>query len=806
MKKIVRLIVILLLLISLLSVNVIADGAVPQDVLDSVESVVRIIAEYNDGYATGSGFVIQSDSNATLIVTNHHVVEDNPKSISIWTETGIKVAVTVLADDAERDLCILQLPYPNAALKALVLDEAGVKRGDAVYAVGFPGAADVLTLSEAYSSEAATITTGIISTIRTTHAVEGGKEFRLLQSTAPINHGNSGGPLFNTLGYVVGVNTYSVEDSAGIYGAIHVGELIDFATQNGISVRLPEESHGPSVGLIIGATAGVAVLIAAVILLVVRKKRKKAELPETEPITDEVSLEVTQEATTDTADERQAVVNTEPKKRLHIKPRYVIAAAAALLLIGVGITGYLYVSHYQKALQSADNGSFAEAESNLFLPFITKLHDSQFVDYLQAGKLLENGQFDAAKEAFSKLTGYKKADEYLLETEYRRGVDLLNNGEYDLAEAVFQELAESGYSESEEMIYAVKYSHAEALINEKQYDAAIEIFTDLSKSNYKDSSERILETQYLHAQDLLDNEEDYENAYEMLKSLGDYSDAKETLEGCLFLWAADYLNKDDSLNALRVLEYGKNNSTIKIEIEKLKESIYQEAISLYRANNEDKQFDAFIMFYVLYPYDRATDYIALLKEKNALFDWDINSIPYLSDNDWQTATGDFDTDIMFSHLTSFYKKCKEKGIKMEGNDPSREERYWPDKVIYQFDRKKEVDKITHSYSDIVKLLGFEDAADLIFENAEYTKTYLTGTWRTGDGKYYFTMDSDGYAKYDLPGMDFGEYYRIENGNYLLYYEKDPENTRTLFSFEIVNKDTINIYCYKDYTSYRLIRQ
>ncbi len=796
MKRAVSSIIIVILLFSVISVCAYADGAVPQDVLESVESVVRIIAEYNDGYATGSGFVIQSDSNATLIVTNHHVVEDNPKSISIWTETGIKVSVTVLADDAERDLCILQLPYPNAALKALVLDEAGVKRGDAVYAVGFPGAADVLTLSEAYSSEAATITTGIISTIRTTHAVEGGKEFRLLQSTAPINHGNSGGPLFNTLGYVVGVNTYSVEDSAGIYGAIHVGELIDFATQNGISVRLPEESHGPSVGLIIGAAAGVAVLIAAVILLVVRKKRKKAELPETEPITDEVSLEVTQEATTDTADERQAVVNTEPKKRLHIKPRYVIAAAAALLLVGIGITGYLYVSHYQKALQSADNGSFAEAESNLFLPFITKLHDSQFVDYLQAGKLLENGQFDAAKEAFSKLTGYKKADEYLLETEYRRGVDLLNNGEYDLAEAVFQELAESGYSESEEMIYAVKYSHAEALINEKQYDAAIEIFTDLSKSNYKDSSERILETQYLHAQDLLDNEEDYENAYEMLKALGDYSDAKETLEGCLFLWAADYLNKDDSLNALRVLEYGKNNPTIKKEIDNLKESIYQEAISLYRTNKEEKQFDAFIMFYVLYPYERANDYIALLKEKYEMFDWETSDSP----------KGETERRLEIINLRPFYEKCKSKGIVMKGRNKSLEKDYLPDKVEYQFDNKKEADKITHSYSDLVKLLDFEDTADLIIENAEYTKKYLTGTWRTSDGKYYFTMESDGYTKYNLPGMDFGEYYRIEDGNYLLYYEKDPEDTRTLFSFEIVNKDTINIYCYKDYMSYRLIRQ
>ncbi len=797
MKRIISMLVITLLILSLMSGVVNADGAVPQDVLDSLESVVRIIAEYNDGYATGSGFVIQSDSNATLIVTNHHVVEDNPKSISIWTETGIKVAVTVFADDPERDLCILQLPYPNAALKALVLDEAGVKRGEAVYAVGFPGAADVLTLSEAYSSEAATITTGIISTIHTTHAVEGGKEFRLLQSTAPINHGNSGGPLFNTLGYVVGINTYSVEDSAGIYGAIHVGELIDFATQKGISVRFPEESHGPSLVLIIGATAGAAVLIAAVILFVVRRKRKKAALPETELISDDAALEETQNTIADAADQKQAVNESKSKKRLHIKPRYVIAAVATLLVVGIGITGYLYVSHYQKAIKSADNGSFAEAEGNLFLPFITKLHDSQFVDYLQAGKLLENGQFDAAKEAFSNLTGYKKADDYLLETEYRRGVDLLSNGEYDLAEAVFQELAESGYSESEEMIYAVKYSHAEALINEKQYDAAIVIFTDLSKSNYKDSSERILETQYLHAQDLLNNEEDYENAYEMLKSLGDYSDAKETLEGCLFLWAADYLNKNDSLNALRVLEYGRNNPTINKEIDELKETIYQEAISLYRTNKEDKQFDAFIKFYVLYPYERANDYIALLKEKYDMFDW----VKSDSDDVWTAYIKEHNIT-----LEAFFQKCKSKGISMKGKSSYLAKQYLPDKVEYQFDDKKEADKITHSYTDIVKLLGFEDAEDLIFGNAEYTSKFLTGTWKTSDGKYYFTMKSDGNTTYNLPWFDYGEYYRIENGDYLLYYEKDPDNTRTLFSFEIVTKDIINIYCYKDYTSYRLIRQ
>ena len=281
MKRAVSCIIIVILLFSIVFVCAYADGAVPQDVLDSVESVVRIIAEYNDGYATGSGFVIQSDSNTTLIATNHHVVEDNPKSISIWTESGSKVSVSIFVDDPEHDLCILQFPYPNAALKALVLDKDGVKRGDAVYAVGFPGAADDLSLSEAYSSEAATITTGIISAIRTTYAVEGGKEFQLLQSTAPINHGNSGGPLFNTQGHVVGVNTYSVEDADGIYGAISIGDLIDLAENHSIAVLVPEEPHSsnsPNTSYIIGASSLAIILTAMIVAIVsIQKKRKKKE-------------------------------------------------------------------------------------------------------------------------------------------------------------------------------------------------------------------------------------------------------------------------------------------------------------------------------------------------------------------------------------------------------------------------------------------------------------------------------------------------------------------------------------------------
>lgn len=64
------------LLVGLLTISVYAVSAVPASVIKATESVVRVLAEYADGYSTGSGFVIKSDKAETLIATNYHVVED----------------------------------------------------------------------------------------------------------------------------------------------------------------------------------------------------------------------------------------------------------------------------------------------------------------------------------------------------------------------------------------------------------------------------------------------------------------------------------------------------------------------------------------------------------------------------------------------------------------------------------------------------------------------------------------------------------------------------------------------------------
>lgn len=250
-----------------------AADTVPGAVLKSAASVVRVEADSADYISNGSGFVIQSDKNQTLVATNYHVVEDDPYSISVWVGGDETVSASILAYSKQKDLCVLKLGYP-AALKALPLSPGGAGQGDAIYAVGFPAAADEMTGSSARTSGEATITDGIISAVRKTMVVEFGSEVTLLQINAALNPGNSGGPLFDKNGAVVGINTYGAYDSQGIFGAIAVSELTAFLADNGISLpsAAPEQSALPAMLVL----TGVAAALAAAFFLFRRRTKKKA--------------------------------------------------------------------------------------------------------------------------------------------------------------------------------------------------------------------------------------------------------------------------------------------------------------------------------------------------------------------------------------------------------------------------------------------------------------------------------------------------------------------------------------------------
>jgi len=174
----------------------------------------------------GSGFLI---SPAGYIVTNAHVIRKAQK-ITVMLTDGSHHAARVISADAERDLAVLKIDPPDApALTCLALGRSDdLMVGETVIAIGNP------------LGYANTVTTGVISAVGRTLKFRGGVKYTgLIQTDAPINHGNSGGPLLNIKGDLIGINTAIRADAANIGFAIPVdalaaelGRLLDFERIN----------------------------------------------------------------------------------------------------------------------------------------------------------------------------------------------------------------------------------------------------------------------------------------------------------------------------------------------------------------------------------------------------------------------------------------------------------------------------------------------------------------------------------------------------------------------------------------------
>jgi putative serine protease PepD len=182
-----------------------------------------------EGEATGSGFVLDKEGH---IVTNAHVV-DGASSISVRFADGDEAAATLVGSDPSTDLAVLDVDVPAADLTPLSLgDEASVEVGDAVVAIGSPFGLD------------GSVTTGIVSALdRTIEAPNGYAIDGAIQTDAAINHGNSGGPLLDASGNVIGVNAQIASESGGNDG---VGFAIGVDTVKDVSQALAagqEVSH-----------------------------------------------------------------------------------------------------------------------------------------------------------------------------------------------------------------------------------------------------------------------------------------------------------------------------------------------------------------------------------------------------------------------------------------------------------------------------------------------------------------------------------------------------------------------------------
>jgi len=171
--------------------------------------------------AQGSGFVIDKDGH---VVTNYHVVE-GAKKVQVSFSDEEQMNATVVGTDPSTDIAVLKIQGAmSRSLTPLALgDSSVVKVGDAVVAIGNPFGLE------------RTVTAGIVSALqRRIQAPNGFQIDEVIQTDAAINHGNSGGPLLNANGDVIGVNAQIETESGGNVGigfAIPIDTVKDVAGQ-----------------------------------------------------------------------------------------------------------------------------------------------------------------------------------------------------------------------------------------------------------------------------------------------------------------------------------------------------------------------------------------------------------------------------------------------------------------------------------------------------------------------------------------------------------------------------------------------
>lgn len=171
----------------------------PEDIVPLYEkTAVFILAEgFYGGASSGTGIVLDDQGN---VLTNNHVVE-GAGSLSIRSpEDGREIPARIVGRSPCDDLAVIKARDPTPFVPATLGTVDDVKVGSQVYAVGFPG-----TPSEGFGETALSLTGGLVSKLNAQFDYYGLQN--LIQTDTALNHGNSGGPLVDKTGRVVGINT-----------------------------------------------------------------------------------------------------------------------------------------------------------------------------------------------------------------------------------------------------------------------------------------------------------------------------------------------------------------------------------------------------------------------------------------------------------------------------------------------------------------------------------------------------------------------------------------------------------------------
>jgi S1-C subfamily serine protease len=180
-------------------------------------AVVHVgIAKQGKPAGMGSGLIISSDG---LVMTNSHVVS-GASEIAVTTAEGHRVRGRVLGDDPHTDIAILRADESLEPPPLEFFDSRKLRRGQLAIALGNP-----LGFEQ-------TVTTGIVSALGRTLRAETGRMIDdVVQTDAALNPGNSGGPLVDSKGRVIGINTAVIRGAQGICFSVAANTAMDVLTQ-----------------------------------------------------------------------------------------------------------------------------------------------------------------------------------------------------------------------------------------------------------------------------------------------------------------------------------------------------------------------------------------------------------------------------------------------------------------------------------------------------------------------------------------------------------------------------------------------
>lgn len=206
--------------------------------------VVAIKAVTSEGEDEGTGIVLNEQG---LILTNDHVIKG---ATSLTVDAGGSSKQTtsakIVGEEANQDLALIQVAPSGLGLKPLTLaSSSSVKVGDGVYAIGNP-----------YGLEE-TLTRGIVSALgREISAPDGSKITGAIQTDAALNPGNSGGPLLNEQGEVIGVNSQIASDAARTERSQPGSTGVGFAiASNTVAAAVKKIEAGEGVSALAGESA-----------------------------------------------------------------------------------------------------------------------------------------------------------------------------------------------------------------------------------------------------------------------------------------------------------------------------------------------------------------------------------------------------------------------------------------------------------------------------------------------------------------------------------------------------------------------